>query len=63
MGLRVACARRAGRQDIEMAIVTGRATADVLESVGIGDSVLVFPDRASAYAWVSGEKAGYPPGR
>lgn len=59
----IAAAVRLGRTGIEMGIVTGCATADVLESVGIGDSVLVFSNRSPAYRWLSGERAGHPLGR
>lgn len=59
----IAAALRGEHDGSDMAIVTGDATADILESVGIGDRVLVFYDRPPAYTWVSGEKAGYPPGR
>lgn len=59
----IATTVRAGHESTGMAIVTGPATADILESVGIGDNVLLFSDRAAAYTWVSGERAGYPLGR
>lgn len=59
----IAAAVRSGRTGVQMAIVTGHATAEILENVGIGDYVLVFSDRASAYTWGAGERSGYPLGR
>lgn len=59
----IAAAVRANHTGRELGVLTGTTTADILDRVGIGDSVLLFSDRASAYTWASGERAGYPLGR
>ncbi|HET6965313.1 MAG TPA: STAS domain-containing protein [Acidimicrobiales bacterium] len=62
-GALIAAHLRAAGRGTALAVLTGDAVADVVDGVGIGDAALVFSDRAAAYAWLSGERAGYPLGR
>ncbi len=62
-GALIAAHLRARRRAAYMAILAGPGCAEVVEAVGISEAVLVFSDRAAAYAWLSGERAGYPLGR
>lgn len=62
-GALIATAVRAEQAGTGLAVLTGKAVANVVDDVGIGDTVLVFSDRAAAYAWLAGERAGYPLGR
>lgn len=62
-GALIAAHLRVRRQAAHLAILTGRACAEVVEAVGISEAMPVFSERAGAYAWLSGARAGYPPGR
>ncbi len=62
-GAVIAAARQAGQAGTDLAVLAGPAVANVVDGVGIGDAVLVFSDRAAAYAWLEDERAGYPLGR
>ncbi len=62
-GALIAAHLRATGRGTPWAVLTGDAVAGVVDGVGIGDAALVFSDRAAAYAWLSGERAGYPLGR
>ncbi len=62
-GALIAAHLRATARGTPLAVLTGDAVAVVVDGVGIGDAALVFSDRAAAFAWLSGERAGYPLGR
>lgn len=62
-GALIAAHLRARRRAAYLAILAGRACAEVVEAVGISEAVPVFSDRSAAYSWLSGARAGYPPGR